>query len=154
MGFCQSAIAVPVRNDAYIKQVIHQTRKFDIFFEHTRRVFKAVVVVICPVFFSKLLEEFSERQIDASCPIREVGKPVVVLSFGIDYFVTCLLEQISLVLPEVIGLLMLAVAFEETRSILLDIVVEEPLGCHCLVVALCNFLVHWVVVRSFTRFIS
>lgn len=144
---------MPVRNYAYIKQVIHQTRKLDIVFKHTWRIFEAVVVVICPVFFSKLLEELSERQIDASCPICEVGKPVVVLSFGIDNFIPCLLEQISLVLPEVVSLLMLAVTLEETGSVLLDIVVEEALGCHCFVVALCHFLVHRVVVRSFTRFI-
>ena len=61
MRLGQRSKTVPVRDDAYVHQVVHQARQLNVIFQDAWWILKRIVVVICPVFFSELLEELVER---------------------------------------------------------------------------------------------
>ena len=116
---------MPVCHLCNVEQSIHDRWKLEILIEFTRRLCKAVVIVVGSVFLFKRVKKLTVGKIYSLGSISEVSEPVVSLSLCPDDFVSCLLPEISLILPEVVCLLELGVVFEQTRSIGPDVLVEE-----------------------------
>lgn len=104
--------------------------------------------MVSTILFLKLFEELLVRDIDTLGSFSEIGESVVLLSLGVDDLITSHLNKICLVLPLLISWLLLAIAFEETWSILLDIVIEEAFRCHSFVVTFWDLLVERQVLQD------
>jgi len=147
VGFGQSTVSVPVCDQADIHQFVHQAWQLHIIFEDAWWIFKRVVIVVVAFFFLEFVQEISEGEIDAFGTVREVCKSVVVLSFGINYLITCHLLHISLILPQVVCFLVFSIPFEQTRPHFLYIIVVKTLGSHGLIITLRHFLIIWHLFR-------
>lgn len=97
--------------------------------------------MVLAIIFFELLKEFVEWKIYATSPISKVSKTIVVLSFSVNDLITSLFDQISLILPQMIGFLQLSVIFEKAWSILFDVVIEKALWGHSAIVTLRNFFI-------------
>ena len=82
-----------------------------------------------------------EGKVDSTGALCEVSETIVGLTLSVDDLVTCLLNQVSLILPQVVCLLQLSILFEQAWAILLHVVVEEALGRHGAVVTLGDLIV-------------
>lgn len=141
VGLRQCAVAMPVSYDVYFHKLVHQLWQFDIVFQNTRRILERIIVMVGSVLFSELFEEFAERKVNSFCAICEIGETIISLSFCIDDLITSLLNKVCLILPQVVRLLRSTVATEDTRTIQLDIVIEEALRSHSLVVTIRNLII-------------
>ena len=144
----QGTIALPVCDNTNIKERFHDLWQLHITLQGARWVLKRVVVMIGPILFLEFLKELLVWHIDSLGSLCEVSKSIVLLSLSVDDLIASLLNQVRLISPELVRLLSLAIAFEEAWSVLLDIVIEEPLWCHSGVVTLWDFIIVWHVLQD------
>ena len=140
---CQRAVPLPESHDADLEQLVHQLWQLQVVLEFAWRVLERVVIVVFSVRLSELFQEVLVSHVDAFGAVGEIGESVVALSLCVDDLIACLLDQVGLVPPAFIRYLQLSIPLEEAWPVLLHVVVEEPLGCHCSVVALWHLVIMW-----------